>query len=153
MKARVSSLLIVLMALFAFNDAFAQSPKLRSPLTSSVDRNQQLVVCYDISGLGNVTEVDITITYDLEVTTYCYNRGQKSDPVPGLTQNYEDQSFTTTVPVRNGRAKGCITSNETIQAGECPPGMARSETFVCYTNVQLKIYDETFSAPDACQTL
>ncbi|MFD3000956.1 hypothetical protein ACFS7Z_11325 [Pontibacter toksunensis] len=149
MKARFLSFAIALLVLFNFTDAFAQNPNLRSPLTSSVTNDQQLQVCYDISGLGNVESVLIIVNYDLTVNTFCYNRGQKSGPVPGLTQHYEDQSFTQAVPVRNGRARGCITTEENIQAGSCPPGMARSETSVSYSNITLSIYDETFAVPDA----
>ncbi|MHA6246429.1 hypothetical protein ACXYMU_00715 [Pontibacter sp. CAU 1760] len=151
MKAKFLSIAIALIALFSFQSAFAQHPNLKSPLTSSVTSTQQLKVDYDISGLGNVSTVKITVSFDLNVDTYCFNKGRRSTPVPGLTQHFENQSSTFDVPVRNGRASGSITTNETIKAGDCPAGMDRTETTVAYTNITLEVLGSEFPVGDAIQ--
>jgi hypothetical protein len=149
MKVKFYSFLIALIALFAFNNAYAQNPNLRSPLTSSITQDNQLQVCYDISGLGNVSSVLIELTYDVEVQSECFNRGNREGSVPGQSQFFEDQITTRRVPVRNGRAIGCITTTNTYPAGTCPSGFRSSAvTSVSYSNITLEVLGETFEVPN-----
>ncbi|MGI8638016.1 MAG: hypothetical protein ACR2KZ_21680, partial [Segetibacter sp.] len=82
MKKSILSLAIALVALVSFSTASAQqNPKPgvheNAQTTFYTDPNDQsLVVCYNISGLGNISSVDVTITYDVTVTTFCTTRGK-----------------------------------------------------------------------------
>src|SRR5687768_613253 len=56
--------IIAIIALFSVNNAVAQ--KAHGPITG-VDQGQTIRVCYDISGLGNVSNVDIRLAYTATV--------------------------------------------------------------------------------------
>jgi hypothetical protein len=149
MKTKVFTFALALIALFSFGNAYAQNPNLKSPLTSSVNKDNQLVVCYDISGLGKVSSVLIELKYDVEVNSECFNRGQKEGSVPGQSQSLTEQITVKSVPVRNGRAAGCITTTNTYAAGSCPSGFRSSAvTSVSYSNITFSILGETFNVPD-----
>jgi hypothetical protein len=120
MKSIILSSLIALVALFTVSSATAQSPKLRAPLQVNTDNNI-LEVCFDISGLGNVSEVTILLDATATVTTQCRNRG--GNVAPGQTTTQQIPTVSRTFPVSNGRAQGCIDTREVeFTPGSCPPG-------------------------------
>jgi hypothetical protein len=142
MKSIILSSLIGLVALFTVSSATAQSPKLRGPLTAT-DLGDKLEVCFDISGLGNVSETQLTVTFDATVTTQCRNRG--GNIAPGQTQTISGADETFTVPVSNGRATGCVQTTQTFEPGSCPPGFAGGEvTDVSFSNVRVTVAGRTF---------
>jgi hypothetical protein len=148
MKAKILSFAIAFITLLSFDTAYAQHPNLRSPLTSS-EQGLQLKVYYDISGLGNVSSVFIELKYDVEVTTECFNRGQQDKAVPGQSGFFSDTKSTFEVPVKNGRAKGFITTQNQYPTGSCPAGFRSSAVVdATYSNITLKVLGSTFDVPN-----
>ena len=138
MKILISSVL-ALVALFSVSTAQARNLK---SLTVT-DQGNTLKVCYDVAGLGNVSETDITISYKATVTTECVNNG--GNVAPGQTKTFTG-SETFTAPVRNGRTRGCFTTTEP-QPGSCPPGFAGGRVSgVTFENVTLTVQGKQFTA-------
>ena len=147
MKRTMLNCAIVLIALLTVNTAIAQSAKLKSPLTTT-DNVKTLTVCYDITGLGNVSQVTMTLRYNAVVASECFNPGNKQESVPGQNQTFSGVGDEFTVPVHNGRATGCFTTDEDeFQAGGCPSSSWRgSVTNVTFSNITLQVLGRTFSA-------
>jgi hypothetical protein len=146
MKHANLSSLIALIALFLVGTATAQSPKLKSPLRVT-DNGQTFTICYDISGLGNVTEVEVIVTYNATVFSECFNPGNREESVPAHNKVVTGISEPFTVPVRNGRATFCSQSTQTFTPGSCPNGNWTAEvTDVSFSNVTLTVLGKTFSA-------
>jgi hypothetical protein len=148
MKKYIQSMAIVIIALLSISTAFAQNPRLKSPLTVQ-DLGTQFRICYDISGLGNVNEVTIQLNYQADVSSVCFNRGRDAGPVPGQDQSFTQNPVSFTAPVHNGRARGCYTTETVFQPGACPNGFDRGEVSdVAFSNITFSILGETFSVND-----
>jgi hypothetical protein len=147
MKKIFSSVLTVI-ALLSITSAFAQSPKVHAPLTST-DNGTTLTVCYDISGLGNITSVEITCAYSVSIASECNNPGSSTGPVPGQSKMASVPGETKTVPVQNGRATGCFTTETVFTAGKCPNNKwTGTVTDVTFSNISLSLLGKTFPAPN-----
>jgi hypothetical protein len=127
-------------ALFSVNAASAQNPMLKSPLTFT-DLGTTVQVCFDIAGLGNVSQTKLSLTFTAVVTTECTNQG--GNVAPGLTRTVQTtQDFL--VAVSNGRATGCVVSTEPA-AGKCPNGNFTADvTDAQFSNVSVTIGKKTF---------
>jgi len=143
MKYIFSSTVIVLIALFSVSSAIAQ--KAHGPITS-VDNGKTITVCYDISGLGNVSDVQITLSYSATVYGECFNPGNKDESVPAHNNVIPSSGETFTAPVRNGRAQGCFTSTTVFSAGSCPnPNWTSVVTDVSFRSITLTVLGKTFN--------
>jgi hypothetical protein len=140
---------IALIALLTVSSVMGQRAKLQSPLTTT-DNVKTLTVCYDITGLGNVTQVTMTLLYNAVVNSECFNPGNKEGSVPGQNQVFSGVGDEFTVPVHNGRATGCFTTNENeFPAGGCPSSSWTGVvTNVTFSNITLQVLGRTFSAPN-----
>jgi hypothetical protein len=146
MKHANLSSFIALIALFLVSTATAQNPKLKRPLTVT-DNGLTFTICYDISGLGNVTEVDVVVTYNATVFSECFNPGNRDESVPAHNKVISGVSEPFTVPVRNGRVNTCSSSSQTFTPGSCPNSNWTAEvTDVSFSNVTLTVLGKTFSA-------
>jgi hypothetical protein len=146
MKHTILSSFIAFIALFIVSTASAQNPKSHGPVRAN-DKGQTLEVCFDISGLGNVTEVQMTLTYDATVYSECFNPGNRDESVPAHNKVVPGNSIPFTVPVRNGRATDCFTAEQTFTPGSCPnPNWTAVVTDVSFSNVKLTILGKTFVA-------
>lgn len=146
MKARMLTFLIALVALLSFGYANAQNPHLMSPLTST-DNGITLTVCYDIAGIGNVSQTKLTITYDAEVISECTNPG--GNVAPGQTKRIRKVAEDFIVEVKNGRARGCSTTQNVFEPGRCPNGQwTGAVTDVIFSNISITIAGKTFSVPN-----
>jgi hypothetical protein len=148
MKSVVLSSVFALVTLFSVSTAIAQRPHVQSPFTSSINQDGQLVVCYDIAGLGNASQVPATLTFDAVVTTLCYNRGNEDQPVPGQTKTNRNVQIPFFVAVTNGRARNCYTTNYNPTCGSCPNGFGRSECTTTFSNIRFTIGGRTFNVPN-----
>src|SRR5215218_9277273 len=113
MKKSILSLAIALVALFSYTTASAQqTPKPgvheNSPTTFDKDpSDQSLRLCFDIAGLGSLTEVDATVSYDVTVDTYCLTKGKghgaEPDPgsIPAFSETSTNQVTNVTLQVHN----------------------------------------------------
>src|SRR5688500_17159489 len=113
MKHTNLSSIITFIALFIVSTATAQNPRLKSPLRPT-DNGQTLIICYDISGLGNVSQVTMTLTYDATVFGECFNPGNREESVPAHNRVVSDVGQDFAVPVHNGRAVGCFETTDTF---------------------------------------
>lgn len=146
MKHTNLSSVIALIALFIVSTATAQNARLKSPL-SPTDNGQTLTICYDISGLGNVTEVQMSLNYDVTVFSECFNPGNREESVPAHNKVISDVGEDFTVPVHNGRAIGCFTTTDTFTPGSCPNGNWTSEvTDVAFFGITLSVLGKTFNS-------
>lgn len=135
---------IALIALFSVSNVSAQ--KLHS-ISSSTNADNIMVVCYDISGLGNVSSVTLTLRYTVTVSGECFNPGKRTESVPAHDNVITEPGLSTDVPVKNGRATGCINSGP-ITAGSCPnPNWNAEVTDASYTNVTLSVLKRNFNVP------
>jgi hypothetical protein len=147
MKHTKLSGIIALIALFIVSTAAAQNPRLKKPLDVD-DLGQTFRICYDISGMGNVTEVQMSLTYDATVFSECFNPGNRDESVPAHNKVVPGNAEEFTAPVHNGRAIGCFTTEETFTPGSCPnTNWTAIVTDVSFTNVKLTVLGKTFSAP------
>jgi hypothetical protein len=121
--------------------------------SSSLTDNGSLVIDFKEAGLGNVSDVPISVTGDAEAVYQWFNKGgNKPQGVPFSVSATID--VTQTFPVRNGQTTGTITI-------EAPPPPADFLTHphaanwvpmysVAYTNVVLTSYQgETQTATTA----
>lgn len=154
MKARIFSLLFALLAVFAFNDAFAQgkpdknigNPHLQGPLYAT-HTGLFLEVCFDVAGLGNVSETDLVIKYDAFVETECENPA--GNVAPGQSQQFKGETEDFKVKVSNGRASDCKTTTQTFSAGKGPnPKWDCKVVKVTYSNISISIGGKTFPVTD-----
>src|SRR6266542_2951178 len=75
--------------------------------TSTVDASGDLVINFKEAGLGNVSEVPISVTGDASATYQWFNHGgNKPQGVPFSA--HETITVTQTFPVRNGQVTGTI---------------------------------------------
>jgi len=143
MKRIYLNSIIALIALFSVNSAIAQ--KAHGPITG-VDKGKFLTVCYDISGLGNVSDVNITVVYTATVFGECFNPGNKDESVPAHNNVVPSAGQTVNVPVTNGRAVGCFDTTTEFTAGSCPnPNWTSVVTDVSFSNVTLTVLKKTFN--------
>lgn len=146
MKTKNLSFVIALLTLFSITTAFAQSPKLKSPLRTT-DKGLTMEMCYDISGLGNVDNIIVTCEYDATVTSLCFNPGASTGPVPGQTKTFGDTSEEIVIPVHNGRAVGCFTTTTAFPAGACPNTKWTGQVSdVSFSNITLTVDGKEFTA-------
>lgn len=102
MKNYLSSIAIMLIALFSVNTLHAQNPKISNPDKATVKLsahyntdaagNTSLSICVDycrVTGLGNASAVAASLTAVGTADIECFNGGVDQGPVPG-------QSFSTT---------------------------------------------------------
>lgn len=153
----ILSLALALVALLSVSTASAQKePKPgvheNEPSTFRKDtRDQSLIVCYDIGGLGNVSTVNATVRYNSRVDTYCLTKGgghgDETNPIPAFSDTDEDVNVPITLQVRNGRAVGCTDLNNTITCAQdlCSPGL-RTTCTATYSNVRIIVLGHTFTA-------
>jgi len=143
MKHIFLNTVIASIALFSVSSAMAQ--KAHGPITST-DLGKNLRVCYDISGLGNVTEVQITLSYSATVFAECFNPGNKDESVPAHNRVVPSSGETFTAPVRNGRAVACFNSTTVFSPGSCPnPNWTGVVTDVSFSNITLTVLGKTFN--------
>lgn len=143
MKRFYLNTIIASIAVFSVNTALAQ--KAHGPITG-VDQGTTIRVCYDISGLGNVSNVDITLAYTATVYGECFNPGNKDESVPAHNNVVPSSGETVNVPVTNGRAVGCFNSTTVFTAGSCPNTNWNSVvTDVSFSNVTLTVLKKTFN--------
>jgi hypothetical protein len=143
MKRIYLNTIIAAIALFSVNSAIAQ--KAHGPITG-VDQGLTIRICYDISGLGNVSDVDLRLAYTATVSGECFNPGNRDESVPAHNNVIPSSGETVNVPVRNGRAVGCFNSTTVFTAGGCPNGNWTSEvTGVSFSNVTLSVLKKTFN--------
>lgn len=143
MKRIFLNSILATIALFSVSSAIAQ--KAHGPITG-VDQGLTIRVCYDISGLGNVSNVDLTLNYTATVSGECFNPGNKDESVPAHNNVIPSSGETVTVPVRNGRAVGCFNSTTVFTAGGCPNANWSSQvTGVAFSNVTLSVLKKTFN--------
>src|ERR1051325_9943742 len=141
MKHITLNSVIALIALFSVNSAIAQ--KAHGPITG-VDQGQTIRVCYDISGLGNVSDVDIRLAYTATVFGTCTNPGGSVVEPHNTVIPSAGETFT--VPVTNGRAVGCFNSTTVFTGGTCPnPNWTSAVTDVSFSNVTLTVLKKTFN--------
>jgi hypothetical protein len=138
MKIILSSV-IALVALFSANTA--QSQVLKSLTTT--DQGNTLEVCFDVAGLGNVTQTKLVVNFTSVSTTECTNKG--GNVAPGQTKTVSgSQEFM--VAVRNGRAVDCVVTTEPTP-GKCPGGFSGGTvTDVTFSNASISIGGKTFTA-------
>jgi hypothetical protein len=134
---------IIAITLLTVSKASAQNPHLLSPLNVT-DNGTTLTVCYDMAGLGNVTQTALTVNFTQTITTICTNNG--GNVAPGLVKTVKG-SQTFMVAVTNGRATGCVTTTEPAP-GKCPNGQTASVSDVSFSNVSVSIEGKTFKAPN-----
>jgi hypothetical protein len=143
MKHFFLNTVVALIALFGVSSAVAQ--KAHGPITST-DLGQNLRVCYDISGLGNVTEVSIRLSYTATVFGECFNPGNRDESVPAHNNVIPGAGETFVAPVHNGRATACFNSTTVFQAGTCPnPRWSSVVTDVSFSNITLTVLGKTFN--------
>jgi hypothetical protein len=155
MKTVLLSFVGLLMTVLSVNTASAQNPHLMSPISTSVTADGKLEVCFDIAGLGNMTQVDVVVKYTATVNTLCYNPGSSEGPVPGQSKTYPNVSETFEVEVSNGRTGyKCVTSTQKFAAGKCPNPKWTPETTVMFSDVTVTVPTAngrktvTFTAPN-----
>jgi hypothetical protein len=138
MKILLSSIIAVV-ALCSVNTA--QSQNLKS--LTSTDQGNTLEVCFDIAGLGNVSQTKLVLNFTSTATTECTNKG--GNVAPGQTKTTAgSQEFLVTV--RNGRAVDCVVTTEPT-AGKCPGGFfGGTVTGVTFSDVSISIGGKTFTA-------
>ena len=126
MKAKILSFAIALIALFAFNNAFAGNPHIVGSLSYTVvscsGGGQAIQISGRIAGLGNtVTSADISLTGTYEFTYQCINPSSvqkgREKAVPGQSGS-TDASAQGTFPVRNGRVDFTLS---TCVSNQCNP--------------------------------
>lgn len=139
MKKVFQSIAIIAIALFTVANASAQNPQLKAPLTVT-DNGKTLTVCFDIAGLGNVSQTQLTVNFTSTITTICTNNG--GNVAPGLVKTAKG-SQTFMVPVSNGRTTGCVTTTEPTP-GRCPGGQTASVSDVSFSNVSVTVAGKTF---------
>ena len=134
----MKTLSFLFLALISFKFA---NPHELSPTTATITADNRLRVCFDIAGLGNVSQTNLTVNYTVTVTTTCTNpAGQIA---PGQTKtSTSSQPFV--VSVNNGRANDCVTTNAPIP-GSCPNGKwTGTVSDASYSNVSISIGGKTF---------
>ncbi|HEX6431319.1 MAG TPA: hypothetical protein VF008_26695 [Niastella sp.] len=145
MKHTNLSSVIALIALFIVSTATAQNARLKSPL-SVTDNGLTFTICYDISGLGNVSQVTMELNFDATVSGECRNPGN-GDVVPAHNKVVSDVGEEFAVPVHNGRAVGCFTTTSTFTPGRCPNTNWTSQvTNVSFSGITLSVLGKTFTA-------
>ena len=149
MKHTKLNSVIAFIALLITGSVAAQSPKQHTPL-SATDNGTVFTICYDISGLGNVTEVLMTLTYDATVYSECFcpgnGTGTGDGSVPGQNKVVPGNAEEFTVPVHNGRATGCYKTTKTFTPGKCPNDSWSGVVVDCsFTNIQLTVLGKTFT--------
>jgi hypothetical protein len=140
MKTVILSFVGLLLAVASVNTASAQATKLKS--LTATDMGNSLQICYDVAGLGNVSQTKLTITYSAVVTTECTNPA--GNVAPGQTKTLNNQSVNIMVSVNNGRAVGCETIGG-FTPGSCPNSQWTSAVKdVSFSNVSISIGGKTF---------
>jgi hypothetical protein len=115
-----TKLLLALLLVPAFVQAVpAQSGTQCKSCVVSLDNAGNLVVTYDVSGLGGTTDAFFTLTATLEGHARCKNQGGNC---PEAANKFGPTSVGTqgTLGVRNGRARGTVTLP--LQTGLACPG-------------------------------
>jgi hypothetical protein len=142
MKRFLQAFAIAAITLLSVNKVSAQNAHLMAPLTAT-DNGLTATICYDIAGLGNVSETQLTLSYSAVVTTECTNYG--GNVAPGQTKvNKVTETFK--VPVSNGRATGCVDTKSVFPAGKCPNGnWTGSVTDVTFSNITVTVAKKTFT--------
>jgi hypothetical protein len=103
--------------------------------------NDQLVVDFKVSGLGQLRSAAFTVVAEAEVVVTCVNRGSKSQEPAGLIHTATDVAATRTFTVTQGQVTGRLVTVRLDPAqfqDECPPGMAATKVDVlAFHNVRL----------------
>jgi hypothetical protein len=143
MKRFFKSIAIAAITMFSVATASAQNAHEMAP-TTATDLGTTLKVCYDIAGLGNVSTTQLTVNYTATITTECTNNG--GNVAPGQTK-VQKGSQTFTVAVNNGRATGCVTTENNFTPGKCPNGnWTGTITDVTFTSASVTVAKKTFTA-------
>jgi hypothetical protein len=106
---------------------------------SATTSNDNLIVKFDVSGLGNVTSANFTVTASADIVIKCINNGGHQPP--GLVRTISLRSISGSFPAVNGRTKGTLIIQKPAASefqSLAPPGMvAVSVDVLAYNNVQL----------------
>jgi hypothetical protein len=150
MKRTILNSAIALIAILIAGTVSAQSPRLKKALTVT-DNGLTFTICYDISGLGNVTEVQMSLTYDATVFSECFNPGEGTGTgdgsVPGQNKVVPANEEEFAVPVHNGRAIGCYTTTKAFTPGKCPNNSWTGLVVDCtFSNISLTCLGRVFTA-------
>lgn len=126
----------VLVALFLSVGALADSPHCQN-CSDSIGDQGQLIVAYDVAGLGGATTANWTLTATLDGHARCKNGGGNC---PSAANKFGpvDQGAQGTFSVHNGRARGTITIPASITLS-CPGGQRPTLLDVEWTNIVLTV--------------
>ena len=125
MKARILSFAILLIALLAFNNAYAQNPHFnpKSP-DNTHDAGTTLCSQGTLAGLGNYAGRNVEIQLIVEGVTHTECSNPAGNVAPGQSSSTTFASDIAHVPVtKNGKANYSICTNEpnvTTQSAGCP---------------------------------
>jgi hypothetical protein len=161
MKARIFSFVLALIALFAFNDAFAQKKDPGQKANPQINTSQgepELsqygeTVCIDyirITGLGDATSVPAYLKIEGTATVCCYSPGQQKDQTPDNCSPGQKLSATgETVNVKVSNGNLIITTADGVCAslkGGCKNKNFESEiSDVVITSVILVVQGKEFN--------
>ncbi len=122
---------------------FAQNGTQCKSCTVAVNQNNgNLVVTYDISGLGGTTEAVFTLSATLEGHARCKNNGGNC-PEAANKFGPADLSTQGILGVHNGRARGTVTL--TAATGlSCPGGQRAVIIDVSWTNINFTVEGNTY---------
>ncbi|MGV3587880.1 MAG: hypothetical protein ACO1OF_12815 [Adhaeribacter sp.] len=136
MKAKFLMLALLFMALFTFNNAFAQNPHFVSGPTIT-DNGNTLTASGSIAGLGNNELITITLVADVTVTSTCTNPG--GNIAPGQTKTGTVTATGTFRSGKNGRVDFRLTT-DVPEPGPCPNGKWTGKVSgVDFSNIKLLV--------------
>jgi hypothetical protein len=121
---------------------FAQSGTQCKSCTDSVNSSGNLVVAYDISGLGGTTEATFTLSATLEGHARCKNNGGNC-PEAANKFGPADLSTQGILGVHNGRARGTVTLTAATGLA-CPKGQGVVIIDVSWTNISFTVEGNTY---------
>jgi hypothetical protein len=142
MKTRILSLAIFFLALFSFNNAFAQNPHfLPNNPDDTHDAGTTLCSSGTLAGLGNYAGKEVKIQLIVQGTTYTECANKAGNVAPGQSSSTSYSSVIKSIPVdKQGKADYSICTNEptvTTQSAGCPnakwTGSASDVVFVSGT--------------------
>ncbi len=119
----------------------------------SINNDGALVVSFDASGLGNVSETDASVSANYTAQFGCYNRGGNHPQAANKETVTGEVSAAETVPVHNGRARGTLTTDTPDAGGfSCPGNQVLNLMDVTYTDIVLTVGGESIQLDDVTRT-
>ncbi|MER2998883.1 hypothetical protein [Pontibacter populi] len=155
MKARILSFAIALIALFSFEDVYAQHPHFnkQNPPSVSVEivcngeksSYYEITVSGTVYGLGAASGQSAHVEYTYNANFNCYNRGKDAGPVPGQSGNVSGETDEKPLDVRNGQAY--FSATFTI-AGTCKGNaLSSAVTALALTKLDLVVNGDQVATP------